>query len=66
MDRPKLKVADVLRRYGEAYREQRAASLSPTQRRVMSAIEHRTVPDCRSRQSPGILRSMDQCPYERT
>ena len=39
MDRPKLKVADVLRRYGEAYREQRAASLSTTQRRVMSAIE---------------------------
>jgi hypothetical protein len=39
MDRPKLKVADVLRRYGEAYREQHAASLSPTQRRVMSAIE---------------------------
>jgi len=39
MDRPKLKVAEVLRRYGEAYREQHAASLSPTQRRVMSAIE---------------------------
>ena len=39
MDRPQLKVADVLRRYGEAYREQRAASLSTTQRRVMSAIE---------------------------
>ena len=39
MDRPKLKVADVLRRYGEAYREQRAASMSTTQRRVMSAIE---------------------------
>jgi len=39
MDRPKLKVADVLRRYGEAYLEQRAASLSTTQRRVMSAIE---------------------------
>jgi hypothetical protein len=28
MERPRLEVADVLRRYGEAYREQHAASLS--------------------------------------
>ena len=39
MERPRLEVADVLRRYGEAYREQHAASLSTAQRRVMSAIE---------------------------
>jgi len=39
MDRPKLEVADVFRRYGEAYREQHRASLSTAQRRVMSAIE---------------------------
>ena len=35
MDRPKLEVADIFRRYGEAYRQQHAASLSPGQRRVM-------------------------------
>jgi len=28
MERPKLEVADVFRRYGEAYRESHAASLS--------------------------------------
>ena len=39
MDRPKLEVADVFRRYGEAYRQQHGASMSRGQRRVMSAIE---------------------------
>ena len=39
MDRPKLEVADIFRRYGEAYREQHDASLSIAQRRVMTAIE---------------------------
>jgi hypothetical protein len=39
MDRPKLEVADVLRPYGEAYRQQHGASLSTAQRRVMTAIE---------------------------
>ena len=39
MDRPKLEVADVFRRYGEAYREQHGASMSTAQRRVMTAIE---------------------------
>ena len=39
MDRPKLEVADVFRRYGEAYRKQHDASLSTAQRRVMTAIE---------------------------
>ena len=39
MDRPRLEVADVFRRYGEAYREQHGASLSTAQRRVMTAIE---------------------------
>jgi hypothetical protein len=39
MDRPKLEVADVLRRYGEAYRQEHGASLSIAQRRVMTAIE---------------------------
>ena len=39
MDRPKLEVADVFRRYGKAYREQHGASMSAGQRRVMNAIE---------------------------
>src|SRR5258708_760676 len=39
MDRPKLEVADIFRRYGEAYRQQHDGSLSTAQRRVMTAIE---------------------------
>ena len=39
MNRPKLEVGDVFRRYGEAYREQHSPSLSTAQRRVMRAIE---------------------------
>jgi hypothetical protein len=61
MDRPKLEVADVLRRYGEAYREQHAASLSTAQRRVMSAIEL-----CRTAALGTHLERCDQCSYERT
>jgi NOL1/NOP2/fmu family ribosome biogenesis protein len=34
-----LEVADVFRRYGEAYRQTHAAVLSSAQHRVMSAIE---------------------------
>jgi hypothetical protein len=60
MDRPKLEVADVLRRYGEAYREQHAASVSTAQRRVMSAIEL-----CRTATLGIHLERCDQCPYER-
>jgi Putative transposase/Transposase zinc-binding domain len=60
MDRPKLEVADVLRRYGEAYREQHAASLSTAQRRVMSAIEL-----CRTAALGAHREQCDQCPYER-
>ena len=61
MDRPKLEVADVLRCYGEAYREQHAASLSTGQRRVMSAIEL-----CRTAALGSHREHCDQCPYERT
>jgi hypothetical protein len=39
MDRPKIEVADVFRRYGEVYRNEHDGSLSTAQRRVMSAIE---------------------------
>lgn len=60
MDRPKLEVADVLRRYGEAYREQHRASLSTAQRRVMSALER-----CRTAALGSHLEKCDQCQHER-
>jgi len=60
VDRPKLEVAEVFRRYGEAYRQQHGASLSPGQRRVMTAIEV-----CRTAALGGHLERCDQCGYER-
>ena len=39
MDRPPLTVADIFRRYGDAYRHKAAASLSTAQPRGMTAIE---------------------------
>ncbi len=60
MDRPKLEVADVMRRYGEAYREQHGASLSRAQRRVMSAIEL-----CRTAALGSHVERCDQCQHER-
>ena len=60
MDRPKLEVADVFRRYGEAYRQQHGASMSAAQRRVMTAIEV-----CRTAVLGGHLERCDQCGYER-
>jgi hypothetical protein len=60
MDRPKVEVADVLRRYGEAYREQHSASLSTAQRRVMSAIEL-----CRTASLGSHLEKCDECQHER-
>ena len=60
MDRPKLEVADVFRRYGEAYRQQHGASMSMAQRRVMTAIEL-----CRTAALGGHLERCDQCGHER-
>src|SRR6266849_7713611 len=60
MDRPKLEVADVFRRYGEAYREKHGASMSTGQRRVMTAIEV-----CRTAALGGHLEQCDQCGHER-
>jgi Transposase zinc-binding domain/Putative transposase len=60
VDRPKLEVADVFRRYGEAYRQQHRASMSTGQWRVMSAIEV-----CRTAVLGGHLERCDQCGYER-
>ena len=56
MDRPKLEVADIFRRYGTAYREQHADSMSIAQRRVMSAIEQ-----CRTAALGGHLERCDAC-----
>ena len=60
MDRPKLEVADVFRRYGAQYRERHATSLSIAQRRVMSAIEK-----CRTAALGGHLERCDECGHER-
>src|SRR5579862_558595 len=59
MDRPRLEVADVFRRYGEAYRQNYGASMSAEQRRVMAAIEV-----CRTAVLGGHLERCDQCGYE--
>src|SRR5437899_11188285 len=61
MDRPKLEVADIFRRYGEAYRQQHDGSLSTAQRRVMTAIEV-----CRTAALGGHLERCDCCNDERT
>jgi Putative transposase/Transposase zinc-binding domain len=60
MDRPKLEVADIFRRYGEAYRQDCGASLSTAQQRVMTAIEV-----CRTAALGGHLERCDSCAYER-
>src|SRR6516165_729361 len=60
MDRPKLEVADVFRRYGEAYRQDNGASLSMAQRRVMTAIEV-----CRTAALGGHLEQCDHCGHQR-
>src|SRR6202167_1248563 len=60
MDRPKLEVADIFRRYGGAYREKHGASMSTAQRRVMSAIEM-----CRTAALGGQIEQCDACGEQR-
>jgi hypothetical protein len=60
MDRPKLEVADIFRRYGGAYREKHNASMSTAQRRVMSAIEL-----CRTAALGGQIEQCDACGQQR-
>jgi hypothetical protein len=60
MERPRLEVAEVFRRYGEAYRDKHGASMSTAQRRVMTAIEV-----CRTAALGGHLERCDQCGHER-
>ncbi len=60
MDRPKLEMADIFRRYGTVYRLEHGASLSTAQRRVMSAIER-----CRTAALGGHVEQCDQCGHQR-
>jgi len=53
-------VADVFRRYGDAYRERHGASLCTAQRRVMTAIER-----CRTAALGGHVEQCDQCGHQR-
>jgi hypothetical protein len=53
-------VADIFRRYGEAYRDQHDASLSTAQRRVMTAIEL-----CRTAALGGHVEKCDHCGHSR-
>jgi hypothetical protein len=53
-------VADVFRRYGDAYRQQRGAALSTAQRRAMRAIEL-----CRTAALGGHVERCDGCGHQR-
>jgi len=53
-------VADIFRRYGEAYRQRHAGSLSTAQRRAMSAIEL-----CRTAALGGHVEQCDSCGHQR-
>jgi len=53
-------VADIFRRYGEAYRQRHGASLSTAQRRVMTAIEL-----CRTAALGGHVEQCDHCDHQR-
>jgi Transposase zinc-binding domain len=60
MARSGPEVADVFRRYGDAYRERHGASLCGAQRRVMTAIER-----CRTAALGGHVEQCDQCGHQR-
>jgi predicted Zn-ribbon and HTH transcriptional regulator len=55
-----LEVADVFRRYGEAYRAWRGGSLSTVQRHAMSAIER-----CQTAALGGHVEQCDDCGHQR-
>ena len=59
MDRPKLEVADIFRRYGKAYRQQHGA-LPRAHLRVMQAIQL-----CRTAALGGHLEQCDHCGFQR-
>ena len=60
MTRPPLEVADVLRRYGDAFRASLATPLTALQRRVLSAVER-----CRTAALGGQVEQCDRCGHRR-
>jgi hypothetical protein len=60
VERPKLEVADIFRRYGETYRAEHEGSLSVAQRRVMQAITA-----CRTAALGGHVERCDACEHQR-
>jgi hypothetical protein len=60
MAREGPEVADVFRRYGDAYRQRHGTSLSTAQRRAMSAIER-----CRTAALGGHVERCDDCGHQR-
>jgi hypothetical protein len=60
MSRPKLEVADIFRRHGEAWRTANAGHISLAQRRVMTAIEI-----CRTAALGGHVERCDDCGHTR-
>jgi hypothetical protein len=60
VERPRLEVADILRRYGAAYRAEHESSLSTAQRRVMRAITA-----CRTAALGGHVEACDSCEHQR-
>jgi Putative transposase/Transposase zinc-binding domain len=60
VERPKHEVADILRRYGDAYRVEHEGSLSSTQRRVMRAVTA-----CRTAALGGHVEACDECGHQR-
>jgi len=56
MSKPKLEVADIFRRHGEAWRAANAGHVSLTQRRVMTAIEI-----CRTAALGGHVERCEDC-----
>jgi len=60
VERPKLEVADIFRRYGAAFRAERETSLSSAQRRVMQAITA-----CRTAALGGHVEACDRCEHRR-
>jgi hypothetical protein len=60
MGRPTREVADIFRRYGDAYRREAGVSLSSAQGRVMMAIE-----SCRTAVLGGHVEACDACGHQR-
>jgi hypothetical protein len=60
VERPKLEVADIFRRYGAAFRAERETSLSSAQRRVMQAMTA-----CRTAALGGHVEACERCEHRR-